>query len=105
MHLRVEETISILEINTTKRPSRKPCSCLPVCPLKVEWCVLMMGVLILLGNLLEHMFNPTAEVNNRMSKTYGTAQHNVKVTLRTPFGKGCFWVLLLYFGLVVKYCY
>lgn len=63
MHLRVEEAIHILGTNVTTCPRRKTGSCLPVCPLKVEWCVLVMGVLMLLGNcFLVHMFNPTADI-------------------------------------------
>lgn len=75
MHLRVEEAISIFEINATNCPSRKLRSCLPVCPLKVEWCVLVIGVLMLLGNCCwcTHLI-PLQKFNTGVLNIYNTAQ-------------------------------
>lgn len=105
MHLRIEAVI-ILEINATKCPSRKLRSCLPVCALKVEWRLLMMGVLMLLRNCCWcTCLIPLQNFSTGASKIYTTAQQNVKVALTISFEKGWFWGLLLYFRLVAKQYY
>lgn len=69
MHLIAEEAISILEINATK------CHCLPVCPLKVKWCVLLMGGLMLLGNCCWcTCLISLQKFTTGVSKIYSTAQ-------------------------------
>lgn len=106
LHLRVEEAIRILEINTTKCPSRKPRSCLHVCPLKIEWCVPVMGVWMLFRSCCWCTgLIPLQKFDTGLSKIYSTAEHHVKFALRTLFRKGCFWVLLLHFRLVFKWYY
>lgn len=71
MHQRVKEDIRVLETNATKCPSRKPSSCLSVCPAKAWMVHAHGGVFKLLENYCWYTcLNPLLKRNTGLSKIY-----------------------------------